>query len=78
MSESEPVWELVNTLRDSYARVKAERDELMALVREASEIMTIVYAGNFPAGIESFLVRAHDVSRGRTAQAETMTDSGSP
>jgi hypothetical protein len=31
---------------------------LLALVKEASEIMTITYAGNFPAGIESFLVRA--------------------
>lgn len=31
---------------------------LRALVKEASEIMQITYAGNFPAGIESFLVRA--------------------
>lgn len=34
-------------------------NELVALVKEAAEIMEIVYAGNFPAGIESFLVRAH-------------------
>jgi hypothetical protein len=33
--------------------------DLLALVKEASEIMNITYAGNFPAGIESFLVRAH-------------------
>lgn len=40
------------------ADLTRQRDESLALVREASEIMTIVYAGNFPAGIESFLVRA--------------------
>lgn len=33
--------------------------ELRELVKEAAEIMEIVYAGNFPAGIESFLTRAH-------------------
>ena len=37
------------------------RENLRALVQEASEIMEITYAGNFPAGIESFLIRAHAV-----------------
>ncbi len=32
--------------------------ELRELVKEASEIMQITYAGNFPAGIEGFLTRA--------------------
>lgn len=32
--------------------------ELCELVKEAAEIMEITYAGNFPSGIESFLVRA--------------------
>ncbi len=34
------------------------RLDLRELVQEASEIMQITYAGNFPAGIESFLTRA--------------------
>jgi RecJ-like exonuclease len=32
---------------------------LLELVCEASDIMQITYAGNFPAGIDSFLTRAH-------------------
>jgi hypothetical protein len=40
-------------------QVKAERDAFRELSKEASEIMTITYAGNFPAGIEGFLIRAH-------------------
>jgi hypothetical protein len=39
-------------------RPQAAVEDLRGLVSEASEIMTIVYAGNFPAGIESFLIRA--------------------
>ncbi len=46
------------TIRLGISEALSQRDELLALVREASEIMTITYAGNFPAGIESFLVRA--------------------
>lgn len=40
------------------AGLLANNAELRALVMEASEIMNITYAGNFPAGIESFLIRA--------------------
>ncbi len=47
----------MTTLNSSSSSV--DRASLLALVKEASEIMTITYAGNFPAGIESFLVRAH-------------------
>lgn len=49
---------LADTLRAECERLRAERDEVSALVKEASEIMQITYAGNFPAGIESFLIRA--------------------
>ncbi len=37
-----------------------------ALVVEATEIMQITYAGNFPAGIEGFLVRADLFGKGET------------
>lgn len=43
--------------------------EALALLREAAEIMEIVYAGNFPAGIESFLVRAHRLALAHVSPA---------
>lgn len=57
---SEALAEEVRRLRAALTSPVATPDHaaLLALVKEASEIMTITYAGNFPAGIESFLVRA--------------------
>jgi len=53
------IWEIdfQAMLRQGAADAKRV-EELERLVREATEIMNITYAGNFPAGIESFLVRA--------------------
>lgn len=51
----DPVENLAN------AHLIATAPELRELAKEASEIMQITYAGNFPAGIESFLVRAERV-----------------
>lgn len=48
-----------NLLLEEYVMRRIAALELTALVKEASEIMQITYAGNFPAGIESFLARAH-------------------
>jgi hypothetical protein len=43
-------------------------EPLRELVKEASEILQITYAGNFPAGIESFLVRAAAALSGLTVR----------
>lgn len=45
------------------AREMCGCDAAVELVREAVEIMNITYAGNFPSGIESFLVRADRLLR---------------
>jgi hypothetical protein len=51
-------------LLEEYVQRRIGALELTALVNEAAEIMQIVYAGNFPAGIESFLTRAHRAALG--------------
>ena len=43
------------------AHLIASAPELRELVQEAAEIMQITYGGDFPAGIEGFLVRAQRV-----------------
>lgn len=58
-------WDLSENDQAALRAVTESHDTLLALVNEASEIMTITYAGNFPAGIESFLVRAAK-AQGRT------------
>lgn len=54
----------LKSLYAAFVAMERERDDLTVLVKEASEITQIVYAGNFPAGIESFLTRAHVVTSG--------------
>jgi hypothetical protein len=51
-------WDVHEAAADLIRKLAVARE----LVKEASEIMQITYAGNFPAGIESFLVRADRVA----------------
>ncbi len=57
-------------LLEEYVQRRIAALELTGLVKEASEIMQIVYAGNFPAGIESFLTRAHVALSGVPSPAD--------